>query len=135
MAGGAPLRLPGNRAAALAALLVAAGCARNAPVLPPDLGHLPPAQRLLPGDAASPEARMDCAELAREAAYNRDAAQQHEAAIASSRPYNQAAAWLGIRFYRPLLLTLRNDDQAKQSLDRLQARADRIDRLSKAKGC
>jgi hypothetical protein len=37
--------------------------------------------------------------------------------------------------FPPLLLASRNDDEAKKSLDQLQGQADRIDRLSKVKGC
>ena len=60
-----------NKLAALGALLLLAACARNSPALPPDLSHLSPEQRLLAGDAESPEAKMDCAALNDEAARNR----------------------------------------------------------------
>jgi hypothetical protein len=79
--------------------LAVAACARSSPPLPPDLSHLPVDQRLLPGDAESPEAKLDCAQLKAEASQIR----------AGLRP--------------------------GKGLDQLQPRADRIDRLSKAKGC
>lgn len=119
----------------LAALLVTAACARNSPALPPDLSHLPPEQRLLAGDADSPEAKMDCAALKQEATRNRAAVQQHEGVIAANRGHNQAVGYAGAVLFPPLLLASRNDDEAKKNLDELQAKADRIDRLSKAKGC
>ena len=124
-----------NRVAALAALLLVAACARNSPALPPDLSHLPADQRLLVGDADSPEARMDCAALKEEAARNRASKQQYEGVIVANRGQNQAAAYVGGVLFVPALLATRNDDEAKQNLDQLQAQADRIDRLSKARRC
>jgi hypothetical protein len=55
--------------------------------------------------------------------------------IAANRGHNQAVGYAGAVLFPPLLLASRNDDEAKKNLDELQAKADRIDRLSKAKGC
>jgi hypothetical protein len=130
-----PLRSTSRKAAALAALLAAAACARNSPSLPPDLSHLPADQRLLPGDADSPEAKMDCPALKEEALRIRAAAQQQEGVIASNRGHNQAVGYASAVLFPPLLLASRNDGEAKKSLDQLQGQADIIDRLSKVKGC
>ncbi|CAN0493646.1 unnamed protein product, partial [Phaeothamnion confervicola] len=115
--------------------LVIAGCARNSTALPPDLGHLPPAQRLVHGDAESPEAKLSCTELKEEGGRIHLAASQNEATIAGNRGHNQAVGYAGGVLFAPLLLAARNDDAAKQSLDELQAKKDRVDRLLKAKGC
>jgi hypothetical protein len=130
----APLPTTGRKAAALAVLLLAAACARNSPALPPDLSHLPPDQRYLAADADTPEAKMDCAALKEEGVRNRAAVQQYEGVIVSNRGHNQAVAYAG-GILPPLLLASRNDEEAKKALDQLQAKADRIDRLTKAKRC
>jgi hypothetical protein len=124
-----------SKATACLLLLLAAGCARNAPSLPPDLSHLPADQRLLAGDADSPEARMDCAALKQEAALNKAQIQQYEGVILANRGHNQAVGYAAGVLFPPLLLASKNDDDAKKNLDERQAKADRIDRLSKAKGC
>jgi hypothetical protein len=124
-----------SRAVAGVLLILTAGCARNAPPLPPDLGHLPPDQRLLTGDAESPEGRMDCPALQQEAAQNRAQIRQYEGVILANRGHNQAVGYIGAAIFVPVLLAAKNDDDAKKNLDQLQAKADRIDRLGKARSC
>jgi hypothetical protein len=124
-----------SRAAAWILLLLIAGCARNAPPLPPDLSHLPPEQRLLTGDAESPEGRLDCPALQQEAALNRAQIRQYEGVILANRGHNQAVGYIGGALFAPALLAVKNDDEAKKNLDQLQAKADRIDRLGKARSC
>jgi hypothetical protein len=124
-----------SRKAAACILLLAAGCARTAPSLPPDLSHLPPDQRLLVGDADSAEGRMDCAALKQEAALNKAQIQQYEGVILANRGHNQAVGYAAGVLFPPLVLAAKNDDDAKKNLDERQTKADRIDRLSKAKGC
>lgn len=117
---------------AIAALVV--GCARDAPQLPPDLSHLPPDQRLLDGDAQSPEGQLGCEALKQEAAQTRADIYRQESVISANRGQNQAAVYAA-GFFPPAALAARTDEQAKKTLDGLQAKSDRIDRLSKAKGC
>jgi hypothetical protein len=123
------------KAVALLLGLVLAGCARNAPQLPPDLSHLPPEQRLLVGDAESEEGKLDCAQLREEAANANAASRQLEGIISSNRGYNTAIVYGSTFLFLPLALAARNDKEAKDSLDRLQVRRDRIDRVAKAKSC
>lgn len=124
-----------RNAATITLVLALAACARDAPPLPPDLGHLPPSQRLLTTDVNSPEARLTCAELNEEAGRTRAATRQFEDTIAANRGHNQAILYFSGVLLPPLALAARTDEEAKKSLDDLQARSDRIDRLSKAKGC
>jgi hypothetical protein len=114
--------------------LLASACARESPALPPDLGMRPPEQRLLPGDAESAEARLDCRGLAQQYESNRDAAAKIEGVIAGNRGHNQAVTYVGGVLFLPLLLAIKPDSDAKKTLDQLQAQRDRIDRLAKAKG-
>jgi len=123
-----------HKAAALALAFVVVGCARSAPQLPPDLSHLPTEQRLLVGDQESPEGRLNCPELKEEAAKANAASRQLEGIIASNRGYNTAIIYVS-SFLPPLALVARTDEEAKTSLDSLQLRRDRIDRLAKAKNC
>ena len=106
-----------SKAAACLLLLLAAGCARNAPSLPPDLSHLPADQRLLAGDAESPEARMDCAALKQEAAVNKAQIQQYEGVILANRGHNQAVGYAAGVLFPTLLLASKNDDDAKKKAD------------------
>jgi hypothetical protein len=117
------------------AVLSAAACARNSPQLPPDLGHLPADQRLLSGDLDSPEAKLDCAALKQETDNTKASISTYEAAIAANRGHNQGVGYFSAVLFPPLALAIRNDEEAKKSLDQLQAKADRLDRLTKAKGC
>lgn len=110
-------------------------CARNAPPLPPDLGDRPPSQRLLVGDAESAEGRMDCTQLKNEAIHVRATIGGYEQVIAGNRGQNQAAVYIGSAIFLPALLAARTDEDTKKSLDDLQVKRDRIDRLSKAKAC
>ncbi len=119
----------------LFAALGLVSCARDSPALPPDLSHLPPGQRLLAGDLESPEAKLDCAQLAEEGGQVRVAMGQNEGQIDSNRGHNQAVAYVGGALFLPLMAATRNDDEAKKALDALQVRRDRIDRLSTARGC
>jgi len=112
-----------------------AGCARQSPALPPDLSSRPPEQRLLAGDLESPEARLDCAGLAQEYDNNKQAVAKIEGVIAGNRGHNQAVTYVGGVLFPPLLLAIKPDSDAKQTLDDLQVQRDRLDRLSKAKGC
>lgn len=124
-----------RKLAVLAVAFVLGACARNAPALPPDLGHLPPNQRLLVGDAESAEGRMDCPELQQAATQSRVDIDRFEQAIASNRGRNQAAMYFGGVIFPPAYLAVRTDEDAKKALDELQSKRDRIDRLSKAKRC
>lgn len=119
----------------LGTLLFLTACARNAPQLPPDLSHLSGDQRLLAGDADSAEARMDCAGLKDETVRNRAAKHHYEGIILANRVHNQAAVYIGGVLFTPAYLAAKPDEEAKKNLDQLQAQADRIDRLSKAKAC
>ena len=134
MAKGGRLSLTSPRLVIATALLVTA-CARSSPDLPPDLSSLPAQQRLMPGDLESSEGGLDCAGLKQATADNKAAIQSYEAAIAGNRAHNQAVGYFSAVLLPPLVLAVRNDDEAKKALDKLQAKADRIDRLSKAKGC
>jgi hypothetical protein len=115
--------------------LAATACARSSPQLPPDLSHLPAEQRLLPGDLESPEAKLDCTALKQEAESTKASVKTYEAAIAANRGHNQGVGYFSAVLFPPLALAIRNDEEAKKSLDQLQAKADRLDRLIKAKGC
>ena len=118
-----------------AALLLLGACARPSPDLPPDLSRRPPDQRLLPGDLESPEARLDCPALKTQIESNRTQASDLGAAIAGHRQQNQAAGYIAGVLFPPALLAVQNDTGAKQTLDELQKKNDRIDRLSAAKRC
>jgi hypothetical protein len=123
-----------NSALLLLALLVGA-CARQSPQLPPDLSARPPEQRLLAGDSDSAEAKLDCPALATEYEHNKEATAKIEGVIAGNRGHNQSVVYIGGVLFPPLLLAVKPDDDAKKTLDSLQVQRDRIDRLSKARGC
>ena len=112
-----------------------AGCARNAPSLPPDLGHLPATERLLAGDIESAEGKLDCVELENASSQSRALSKQLEEMIASKRGQNQAVGYFSGLLFPPLLLAAEHSTDAKKVLDDEQAKRDRIDRLSKAKTC
>lgn len=131
MARGGQLLTTLSKATSLVAALGLAACARNSLELPPDFSHLPPSQRLLAGDLESPEAKLDCAQLASESDRIRSAISRNEAQIASNRTHNQVVLLSG----QVLFPAFRMDEDAKKTLDELQVRSDRIDRLSKARGC
>lgn len=135
MARGGQLLTKLSKATSLLAALGMAACARNSLELPPDLGHLPPSQRLLAGDLESPEAKLDCAQLDSESSRIRSAISRNEAQIASNRAYNQTMVYAGGVLFPPFVASARHDDDAKKALDDLQVRSDRVDRLSKARGC
>jgi hypothetical protein len=115
--------------------LLAGACARQSPQLPPDLSTRPPEQRLLAGDSDSAEAKLDCPALVAEYEHNTEANAKVEGMIAGNRGHNQSVVYIGGVLFPPLLLAVKPDDDAKKTLDNLQAQRDRIDRLSKAKGC
>lgn len=120
-----------SKATSLLVALGMAACARNSLDLPPDLSHLPPGQRLLAGDLESPEAKLDCAQLAAENSRIQSDISRNEAQIASNRSHNQAVLLAG----QILFPAVRMDEDAKKALDDLQVRSDRVDRLSKARAC
>ena len=82
----------------------------------------------------SPEGKLNCAELKEEATKANAASRQLEGIIASNRGYNTGII-LASNFLLPLALAARNDEEAKTSLDTLQVRRDRIDRVAKVKNC
>ena len=116
-------------------VLLAGACARQSPQLPPDLSARAPEQRLLAGDTESAEARLDCPGLALEYDRNKEATSKLEGLIAGNRGHNQGVVYVGALLFPPLLLAVKPDDDAKKKLDEFQAQRDRIDRLSKARGC
>jgi hypothetical protein len=127
--------LSSRRSSALLLLLLAGACARQSPQLPPDLSSRPPEQRLLAGDTESAEAKLDCPGLALEYDRNKEATGKLEGLIAGNRDHNQGVVYVGALLFPPLLLAVKPDDDAKKSLDGLQAQRDRIDRLATAKSC
>lgn len=124
-----------RRSSALLLVLLAGACARQSPELPPDLSARRPEQRLLVGDSESAEAKLDCPALALEYDRNKEATGKLESLIAGNRGHNQGVVYVGGLLFPPLLLAVKPDDDAKKSLDSLQAQRDRIDRLAKAKSC
>ncbi|CAN5549036.1 hypothetical protein BH10PSE6_BH10PSE6_49510 [soil metagenome] len=83
----------------------------------------------------SAEAGLDCPALALEYEHNKEAAGKIEGVIKGNRDRNQAVVYVGGALFPPLLLAIKPDSDAKKTLDDLQMQRDRIDRLSKAKGC
>jgi hypothetical protein len=124
-----------SKAGLLLLALLAGACARSSPDLPPDLSNRAPEQRLLPGDTESAEARLDCPGLTLEYEHNKEAAGKVEGVIKGNRDHNQAVVYVGGVLFAPLLLAIKPDSDAKKTLDDLQTQRDRIDRLSKARGC
>lgn len=90
---------------------------------------------MLPGDADSAEGQLDCAGLRQAAAATKREIAAYESTIAANRGHNQAVGYVSAVLLPPLALALRNDDDAKAALNRLQLQSDRIDRLSKARRC
>lgn len=78
---------------------------------------------------------MECNRLKLEAERNRALSIQLEQAIAMSRSHNQTVGYVATVMFPPLWLATRTDDEAKQSLNDLQAKQDRIGRLWAAKRC
>jgi hypothetical protein len=117
----------GDKAVVLLLALLLGACARPAPALPPDLSSRPAEQRLLPGDAESAEAGLDCPGLALKYQRNKEIAAKidHSQGV----PYLHGIGWLS------LPLTIKTNSDLKKILDEMQLQRDRIDRLSKAKGC
>lgn len=124
-----------SKAAAICLAFVVAGCARNAPSLPPDLSHLPATERLLAGDLESAEGKLDCGALENDSSRSRALSKQLEEMIASKRGQNQAVGYFSALLFPPLLLAAEHSAEAKKVLDDEQAKRDRIDRLSRAKAC
>jgi len=115
--------------------LALGACARSSPELPPNLSDRPPEQRLLPGDSASAEAKLDCPGLLQERERNRTTADELEKKIAANRGQNQAAGYFAGILFPPLLLAMKPDTDIKTTLDELQSQRDRIDRLQQARKC
>jgi len=84
--------------------------------------------------SGKPEGKLNCPELKEEAVKANAASRQLEGIITSNRGYNTAIIYVS-SFLPPLALAARTDEEAKTSLDSLQVRRDRIDRLAKAKNC
>ena len=124
-----------RRSSVVLLALLSAACARQSPALPPDLSGRPAEQRLLSGDSDSPEGKLDCPGLAQEYERNKDATGKLEALIGNDRRHNETVVYVGGVLFFPLLLAVKPNDDAKATLDRLQAQRDRIDRLSRARSC
>jgi hypothetical protein len=122
-------------AAALALALALTACQRNALDLPPDLSHLPPEERLTPSDLTSPDAKLDCPTLVQNAAKDRAVIKDLEAAIAANRQHNQTVGYVASVLFPPLWFAVRTDSEVKATLDTLQERRDRLDRLVAARKC
>ena len=116
---------------ALAAALLAAGCAQGARELPPDMSQLAPQERLQPGDRNDPAFVLECSDLNRTIADLKSERAQHEAKMAESRVGNQMAVYLV-----PLAVLLPDPNKAERdAIQTLEARADRLNRIRAAKRC
>jgi hypothetical protein len=115
--------------------LILGACAREAVELPPDLSNLPPEQRLTTDDRGSAEFGYSCAELREIGQTTVSLSDELEGRIRSNRGKNQAVSFLGGMLFPPAVLLVSMDDDAKDVLNRLQVKRDRIQRIRTARNC
>jgi len=120
---------------ALALCITFAACARSARDLPPDLSALEPSQRLLSGDRLSSEYKMPCEDLLHELDSVKAEITSVEAKLQRIRDSNQSKSVAGALILTPIWLTMDNAKEAKKTLDELESRKERIERIAQARDC
>lgn len=124
-----------SSASALLAALLLAGCAHSARELPPDMSALPPAQRLLPGDTASPEYSLSCSELDTELATTRAALSRMETQLGGTQADNQSKGIAGVLIFTPIMLTMEENELMKTQYRELDVKRERLQRIAQARHC
>jgi hypothetical protein len=107
---------------------VLCSCAHAARDLPPDLSHLPPSERLLPGDDRSPEYLLPCDELKKNVSGLTSDVKVLEESLISVQSGNRTKAIVGY-FFTPIMLSLDNASDTKEKLDELYVRKEKAVRI------
>lgn len=135
MAGGGRLHLR-NKTFCLFAAFIVVGCARSAPVLPPDTSGGDPAaiSKTMLSVPLFIKA-MSCTEINSEFENLAKNDQALEKQIHSNRHKNQTAGYIAGVIFPPMLLAVDNDDSSKNLLDQNQFRRDQLIITFRAKNC
>ena len=107
-------------------------CAQRARDLPPDLGHLPPSQRLLQGDEQSSEYHLSCDDLTKRIVGLSSDIRTLEESLLLVQATNFKVTLSGL-FFTPALLTLNNASETKQKLDEVHQHKEKAIRIFQAK--
>jgi len=112
-----------------------AGCAHDAPRLPPDLSALPQGKRLLPGDDRDVAFGLSCPDMLLSIAENGAWITDHLDIIQSRRGQNQTAMYVGMVFFLPVLAAVNDNSSEQREIDQLKARRDVLFRIAQAHEC
>lgn len=135
MAGGGQLHLR-NKSFLLISAFILVGCARSAPVLPPDTSSDDPTALSKAMLSVPPSIKaMSCTEINSEFENLAKNDQVLEEQIHSNRHKNQTAGYIAGVIFPPLLLAVDNDDSAKGLLDKNQYYRDQLIITFRAKKC
>jgi len=128
------MTLPRFGIAIVVAFLTAA-CAQSARELPPDMSRLAPEDRLQPGDRDDPTFALQCSDISQVVVDVKKERAQHEAKIAEARARNQGAIYFGALLFPPAVLLAEPNTTAIKAIQKLDERAERLDRIRAAKRC
>lgn len=122
---------------ALAAALLAAGCAQGARELPPDMSRFAQEDRLQPGDRDDPAFALKCSDISQAIIDVKNERLQHEARVTEARVRNQVVILPGLMFLPAAPLALLADPHITEheAIRKLEERFERLDRIRAAKRC
>lgn len=115
--------------------LLCVGCAHSARDLPPDMSHLPPSMRLLPGDIESAEYQLDCKELTLTLVNTRDHLKQLEKDVMSMQANNQSKGLVGVTVFSPAMFLISDNPELSKDYQESDHMRERLLRISQARGC
>lgn len=115
-----------TRIALFSLLLVAVGCARSAPPLPPDYVSDPNALASALEKVPPEIKKLDCEQINAEIENLTKQDQRLEEKIQSKRGKNQTVGYIAAVLFLPAILAAENDEGSKSLLDENQVRRDNL---------
>ena len=115
--------------------LLCVGCAHSARDLPPDMSHLPPSMRLLPGDTESAEYTLDCKDINMALIQTRGHLKQIENSILGVQADNQAKGLVGITVFSPAMLLVGDNPELSKDYQESDQKRERLIRIAQARQC
>lgn len=119
----------------LTACILMLGCTQSATTLPPDYGSLNSSEAISSSQFGQSDLSLSCEEIYDSIVVLRQQREALRQEITANREQDQAIGFFAALVFTPLMLTMDNDEDEKNFLDRIQTRIDTLTSLRRFKFC